>query len=151
MILMKSDYNDILSVCLYLQACVIYFVISFIKLHYLLLTNNFTNALSFFDDNIHDIRTIWQADLDCCCNSASSQLDTLFEGKPLDKLVRTEIAKKVTTSNQLSTKSCELDPLLTLQQKHIYIKLHLRYKTCIVVLMSVCIIINMSESTRLYF
>ena len=54
-----------------------------------------------------NIRTTLQADSDSRCQSASSQLDTLFERK----LAR--IAEVVVTSILWANKSCELDPLPT--------------------------------------
>ena len=62
-----------------------------------------------------------QADSDSRCRPASLQLDTLFKGKPLDKLATVEVAKVVATISQWANKSCELDPLSTwlLKQAHI--------------------------------
>ena len=45
-----------------------------------------------------------QANSDSRDESASSQLDTLFEGKPLDKLARVEVADVATNINQLATR-----------------------------------------------
>ena len=52
-----------------------------------------------------------KADPDSHCEPTSSQLDTLFEGKPIDKLAKIEVTEVIMTINKLGTISCELDPL----------------------------------------
>ena len=59
----------------------------------------------FFYDKINDIRTTLQADSDSRCQPASSQRDTLFVGKPLDKFSRVEVAEVVATLSQCANKS----------------------------------------------
>ena len=49
-------------------------------------------------DHNNNIRTILQVNPDSRCEPASSQPDTLFEGRTLDKLIRVEVAEVLTTT-----------------------------------------------------